>query len=246
MFSSDSQRKKCQKQKIKAFRVLSALINGQASNGEWARGSGTERAWSEQRELQREQNKDEEVECETKRQSWHCGVMWMCCWLCLVAAALFVVVVAVVVVMPQSLFSTFPMQRHAEFEQLSWLSNGRTPGLAWDTPLHVKDKRVFNYSSCYFHNSPWLTFQSLLVGCLHSSQFNNPAILRFANVSMLQNRCHSEAFNGALKSDCPSARRPGPSARFSEAHKFNFRAMNSNSINSTELTCAPSSGIWVH
>lgn len=27
------------------------------------------------------------------------------------------------------------------------------PGLAWDTPLHVKDKRVFNYSSCYFHNS---------------------------------------------------------------------------------------------
>lgn len=61
-----------------------------------------------------------------------------------------------------------------------------------------------------------------------------------------------EAFNGALKVDClcPIPSDPGFCSRRLDdclrSHKFNFRAMNSNSINSTKLTRAPSSGMWTH
>lgn len=150
----------------------------------------------------------------------------MCCWLCLVvivAAAL-----VVVVVMPQSLFSTFPMQRHAEFEQLSWLSNGRTPGLAWDTPLHVKDKRVFNYSSCYFHNSypqQSLTNFSVSAGWLPAFQ----PIQQSCNPSIRQcfNAAKSLPFRSVqwrIKIRLPvgsSAWQPGPARRRGSVRRIN-------------------------
>lgn len=104
---------------------------------------------------------------------------------------------------------------------------------------------------CNFFGNCWGNFFS--VRSKSFPGFGTPPEFGFwLQLPMLKIANSFEAFNGALKTDCLRPGRPTSSRVLLRldgglwGHKFNFRAMNSNSINSTKLTCAPSSGMWTH